>query len=120
MKRNPIPPRMATMMARRSHGWTPNWINIFEPNADALQKKSVAFGPIVLEVGTFRLEVRQSAIALRGSFHLVPRFGPFGPLNSHDSRWPQRPPNSSQANGPFGSIVSGTSTAFSGVRTLGA
>ena len=81
--------------------------SIFEPTAEAPQKKSVAFGPIVFELGTFRLEVRQSAIALKGSFHLVPRFGPLGPLNSHDSRSPQRPPNRKKANGPLGSIVSG-------------
>src|SRR4029079_18247978 len=109
-----------TMMASRSHGCTPNWIRIFEPTMEAVQKKSVAFGPIVLEVGTFRLEGRQCLMEVEGSVHLVPRLGPLGPLNSQDSRSPQRPSKRKKANGPFGSILSGTSMGFSGVLTTGA
>src|SRR5215204_5958156 len=112
-------PMMARNVDTRSSGRVASRMMILEPADESVQKRSVAFGPMVLEAGTLRLEVRQFSIASIGSNHFVPSVGPFGPLNSHPAHCPHRPPKRAQAKGPLGSGSFGTTTAFNGVRTAG-
>src|SRR5215218_4544500 len=114
-----IAPRMTRNVVTSSSGRVERRITILEPAAESEQKRSVAVGPMVFDVGTLRLEVRQSSMAPIGSDHFSPRLGPFGPLNAHAARCPHRPSKRSQAKGPLGFGSGGTTTTFNGVRVAG-
>jgi hypothetical protein len=62
-----------------------------EPHSESEQNRSVAFSTEELLSVPESVDVRQLENALVGSSHFDPIFGPTGPLNTEDSRRPQRP-----------------------------
>src|SRR5215207_5857304 len=84
------------------------------------QKVRVASSPTEVPPGTESAVEVQLVIDPSGSSHFSFIFGPSGPLNSGSPRWPQRPSNNAQANGPSGSTGLGMTTACNGVGVPGA